>query len=81
MDDGEIRSGNVGAVERRGGTVRRPVGRWTPAVHAMLRHLELAGFAAAPRVVCVEADVEVLTYIEARSLASHGRLRCVPMRP
>lgn len=64
MDDGEIRSGNVGAVERRGGTLRRPVGRWTPAVHALLRHLELAGFAAAPRVVCVEADVEVLTYIE-----------------
>ena len=64
MDDGEIRSGNVGAVERRGGTLRRPVGRWTPTVHALLRHLELAGFAAAPRVVCVEADVEVLTYIE-----------------
>ena len=64
MDDGEIRSGSVGAVERRGATVRRPVGRWTPAVHALLRHLEQAGFAAAPRVVCVEPDVEVLTYIE-----------------
>ena len=64
MDDGERRSGSVWAVERRGGTVRRPVGRWTPAVHALLRHLEHAGFAAAPRVVGVEADVEVLTYIE-----------------
>lgn len=74
MDDGEVRFGSVHAVARRGGTVRRPVGRWTPAVHGLLRHLEHAGFEAAPRVVRVEADVEVLTYI-------HGDVPVDPWPP
>lgn len=64
MEDGEVRFGSVHAVERSGGTVRRPAGRWTPAVHALLRHLEGADFEAAPRMVGVERGVEVLTYID-----------------
>src|SRR3712207_8027153 len=36
-------------VVRVGDTVRRPAGRWTPAVHALLAHLHEAGFRAAPR--------------------------------
>lgn len=32
--------GNVGGAVRVGDTVRRPTGPWTPAVHALLRHLE-----------------------------------------
>ena len=31
--------GNVGGVLRAGDTVHRPVGPWTPAVHALLAHL------------------------------------------
>jgi Ser/Thr protein kinase RdoA (MazF antagonist) len=34
-----------------GGVVRKTAGEWTPAVTALLRHLETAGFAGAPRVV------------------------------
>lgn len=34
---------------RVGGTVRRPAGPWTPAVHALLVHLHDVGFAGAPR--------------------------------
>jgi hypothetical protein len=34
-------------VHRRGNVVIRDAGPWTPAVHALLRHLEGAGFAAA----------------------------------
>lgn len=49
---------------RRGGHVLRPAGPWTPAVHEYLRHLAAAGFAGAPRVVGVEGDREVLTYVE-----------------
>lgn len=64
MDDGEVRFGSVHAVARRGGTVHRPAGPWTPAVHGLLHHLELAGFEAAPRVVRAEANVEVLSYID-----------------
>jgi phosphotransferase family enzyme len=33
------------------GVVRKTVGPWTPAVFALLRHLEDAGFAGAPRIV------------------------------
>ena len=38
-------------VHRRGDVVIRDAGPWTPAVHALLRHLEDTGFAAAPRLV------------------------------
>ncbi len=38
-------------VVRIGDTVRRPVQPWTPAVHALLRHLETVAFTAAPRVL------------------------------
>lgn len=51
-------------IVRRGDRVRRPTGSWSPAVHEYLRHLESAGFEAAPRVLGVEHDREVLTYIE-----------------
>lgn len=47
------------------GTVRRPAGPWTPAVHALLRHFEDTGFGGAPRALGVDAEGrEVLTYIE-----------------
>jgi Phosphotransferase enzyme family len=49
---------------RRGGQVLRPMGSWSPAVHEYLRHLESAGFAGAPRLLGLEGDREVLTYIE-----------------
>ena len=50
-------------VTRRGDTVRRRMGPWSPAVHAYLRHLEKAGFAGAPRVIDVEGNIEVLSYV------------------
>lgn len=37
--DPEWLAGNVGGVIKIGETVRRPVGAWTPAVHALLNHL------------------------------------------
>ncbi|MGP3936652.1 aminoglycoside phosphotransferase family protein [Nonomuraea sp. KM88] len=55
-------------VVRVGDTVRRPVQPWTPAVHALLRHLEDAGFPYAPRVLGIdEQGREVLTYLEGES--------------
>ena len=42
-------------VVRVGRTVRRPVRPHTPAVHALLRHLEAVGFDGAPRVLGVDA--------------------------
>ena len=54
-------------VSRRGAVVYRDAGPWTPAVHALLRHLENAGFSASPRVIGSGFDAqgrETLSYIE-----------------
>jgi hypothetical protein len=40
--------GTFSTLARVGDTVRRSTGPWTPAVHALLRHLEWAGFDGAP---------------------------------
>ncbi len=51
------------SIVRVGETVRRPTGAWTPAVHALLAHLDAAGFVAAPRVLGLDDEGrEVLTY-------------------
>ena len=51
MLDGErLEGGNVGGAVRIGATVRRPVGPWSPAVHALLDHLNAAGLVGVPRV-------------------------------
>jgi aminoglycoside phosphotransferase (APT) family kinase protein len=48
---------------RVGDTVRRPAGPWTPAVHALLGHLEAAHFDAAPRALGSDDDGrEVVSY-------------------
>jgi len=55
--------GNLSATVRIGDTVRRRTGPWTPAVHALLRHLEADGFPA-PRVRGMdEEDREILEFI------------------
>ncbi|SDK33248.1 phosphotransferase [Nonomuraea jiangxiensis] len=51
-------------VVRVGDTVRRPVGSNAPLVHALLRHLEEAGFEGAPRLLGIDAaGREVLTFV------------------
>ncbi|MDQ3789736.1 MAG: aminoglycoside phosphotransferase family protein, partial [Actinomycetota bacterium] len=40
IEDGATDRGSVTTVRRVGETIRRPVGEWTPAVHAVLTHLE-----------------------------------------
>jgi phosphotransferase family enzyme len=57
--------GCVNEVARLEDTVHRTSGPWTPAVHALLRHLEAKGFDAAPRALGFDDQGrEVLTYIE-----------------
>jgi Phosphotransferase enzyme family len=60
-----LRGGNVSSgVVRIGNTVRRPAGPWTPAVHALLSHLDAAGFQGAPRPMGLdERGREVLSFI------------------
>jgi len=41
--------GNISASVRIGDTVHRRAGSWTPAIHALLAHLQRVGFGAAPQ--------------------------------
>ncbi|QCB95406.1 aminoglycoside phosphotransferase family protein [Cellulomonas shaoxiangyii] len=56
--------GNVGGAVRRGATVRRPAGPWTPAVHALLAHVRARGLDGVPDPLGVdEAGREVLAFL------------------
>src|SRR3954466_12497574 len=64
-------------IVRDGATVRRPMGPWSPAVHRLLGHLETVGFPT-PRLLGIEGDVEVLSWIEGVSGAD-GWSMVVPL--
>lgn len=63
-----LTGGNVTpGVVRVGDTVRRRVGPWTPAVHALLEHLWSVGFRGAPQPLGIDdKGREVLTYASGR---------------
>jgi hypothetical protein len=64
---------------RVGSTVRRPTGPWTPAIHALLSHLEGAGYTGAPRVHGVDRQGrEVLDYVEGEVVHPHHRYLIEP---
>ena len=68
--------GNLNDAVRIGNTVHRTAGPYTPAVHALLRYLERAGYPA-PRVVGMDAQGrEVLRFIEGE--AHSGTLEPLP---
>ena len=67
-DEVELQAGPYRPVHRVGDTVRRRPGWWTPAVHALLQHLEDVGFDAAPRPLGFDDEGrEVLTYLDGES--------------
>lgn len=67
-DENVLQDGRHRRVVRIGDTVRRAVQPWTPAVHALLRHLEDVGFPYAPRVRGIDGQGrDVLTYVEGES--------------
>ncbi|WP_336206987.1 hypothetical protein [Nonomuraea sp. LPB2021202275-12-8] len=66
--DDVLQDGAHRRVVRIGDTVRRPVQPWTPAVHALLRHLQAVAFPYSPRVLGIDEEGrEVLTYLEGDS--------------
>ncbi|WP_433464176.1 phosphotransferase [Spirillospora sp. CA-128828] len=79
MDEQRLPGGrHVGGV-RIGDTVHRPANPWTPTVHAVLRHLEIAGFEGAPRVLGFdEQGREVLTFLHGETI---GELHPWPAWP
>lgn len=68
-------AGGVNTVLRIGDRVHRPAGEWTPAVHALLRHLEGKGFKGAPRVHGLDPDGrEILDFIPGDAPGSEVRV-------
>lgn len=60
-----LTGGFANVVVRSGQTVRRNCGPWTPAVHALLRHLDEDGFGYAPKVLGIDDQGrEMLEFIE-----------------
>jgi Ser/Thr protein kinase RdoA (MazF antagonist) len=60
-----------GPVVIDGDVVRRPAGPWTPAVHALLDHLERAGFTGSPHAVRAGGE-DVVTFIPGESVSPHA---------
>jgi hypothetical protein len=64
LDGGDVTEGVV----RVGDTVRRPMSASSPAVHALLGHLESVGFEGAPRVLGIdERGRQILSYVPGRA--------------
>lgn len=64
-----LRGGTLNHVVRIGDTVRRPAGRWTPTVQALLRHLADRQFPYSPRPLGLDdSGRETLTYIEGETV-------------
>lgn len=65
MSETVLRGGDLNFVVRIGDTVRRPVGPWSPAVHALLQHFGSVGFNGAPRFLGIDDEGrEILSYVE-----------------
>jgi Phosphotransferase enzyme family len=62
--DEQLPGGNMNAVVRDGDTVRRTTGPWTPTIHRYLNHLVEAGIDWTPRVIGVDGDREILSFVE-----------------
>ncbi len=65
VEDEALKGGGRAGAARRGDQVVRRAGTWTPAVVALLRHLERCGYPYSPRVVdTAEPGEEVLRFID-----------------
>ena len=70
-DERRLPGGNAGGALRVGDTVRRPIGPWTPSVHALLAHLSACGFTGSPQALGIdEAGREILTLLPGHTVGS-----------
>ncbi|MFF0311395.1 phosphotransferase [Streptosporangium sp. NPDC004379] len=71
IEEHRLPGGNTGGAVRAGDTVRRVAGPWTPSVHALLRHLEAAGFDGAPRALGFDdRGREVLSFLPGETVGT-----------
>jgi Phosphotransferase enzyme family len=68
-DELPLPGGRLGGAVRVGETVRKVAGPWTPAVDALLRHLEDVGFDGAPRSLGLDdRGRHVLTFLDGETV-------------
>jgi Ser/Thr protein kinase RdoA (MazF antagonist) len=73
MQEVPLAGGTHGPVTRIGDTVRREARASTPAVHALLRHLERSGFDGAPKALGFdERGREILSFIPGDVVGQRG---------
>jgi hypothetical protein len=69
MRELDLPGGNTTGAVLIGGVVHKRASPWTPTVHALLRHLEDAGFDAAPRALGFDDQGrEMLTYLPGETI-------------
>ena len=69
MDEQRLPGGRTLGAVRIADAVHRAVRPWTPAVHAVLHHLETVGFEGAPRVLGHDGQGrEMLTYLSGQTV-------------
>lgn len=64
--------GTISIVARKGDVIRRRLKPESPAVHALLEHLEKQGFDRAPRFLGVEGDYEFLSFVPGESRSPYA---------
>ena len=65
VEEQPLAGGNINRIVRIGDTVRRPWAAWTPAVHALLRHIRGRGFVGCPEPLGRdEQGREAVSYLE-----------------
>jgi hypothetical protein len=69
MREVTLPGGNITGAVLIGDVVHKPASPWTPTVHAVLRHLEAAGFDGAPRALGFDDQGrEMLTYLPGETI-------------
>jgi hypothetical protein len=71
MSEETLAGGNTVGAVRNGDVVHKRASPWTPTVHALLRHLEEAGFDGAPRALGFDDQGrEMLTYLPGETIGT-----------
>ncbi len=59
----ELQGGRDG-IFKNGNTVQRPMGKWSPTIHRLLKHLESIGFSKSPQFIGIENEKEILSFVD-----------------
>ncbi|WP_341677959.1 aminoglycoside phosphotransferase family protein [Niveibacterium sp. SC-1] len=68
--DTPLAGGNLNAVQRRGDTVIRPAGPWSPTIHRLLRHVRERGVTWVPQPFAIENGFEQVGFMAGE--VAHG---------